>query len=136
MSLALHPGYTSWVPAWEWQVRRATAFIFYLLLFNAAQAQTLSLSPVQQFQKRIASNWKPPAGSQAIDIRIRLLPDGTLATPPIILTRGTGPLFIAARAAAARAILRSAPFDMFKRENYSIWRELELTLDPVTKPLR
>jgi len=117
-------------------VRRATALIFFLLLFNAAQAQTQSLSPVDQFRNRIASNWNPPTGSQAIDIRIRLLPDGTLASPPTILTRGTGPLFIAAREAAARAVLRSAPFDMFKRENYSVWREIEITLDPVTLPPR
>ena len=117
-------------------MRRATALIFFLLLFNAAQAQTQSLSPVDQFRNRIASNWNPPTGSQAIDIRIRLLPDGTLASPPTILTRGTGPLFIAAREAAARAVLRSAPFDMFKRENYSVWREIEITLDPVTLPPR
>jgi hypothetical protein len=112
-------------------VRRVTAFIF-PLLFSSAQAQTQSLpvEQVRQFKMRIASNWTPPAGSQAIEIRIRLRPDGTLNTPPEILTRGTSPLFIAARDAPARAVLRSAPFDMFKTENYSEWREIQITLDP------
>jgi hypothetical protein len=86
---------------------------------------------LDQFRQRIAVNWKPPKGFQTpIEIDIRLKPDGTLAGPPKILTRGTGPEFIAARDAAVKAILRSAPFDMFKRENYTVWRQLPLVLDP------
>src|SRR5215470_546828 len=98
---------------------RVTALIF-LLLFSSAQAQTQSVSrqEIEQFRKRVRLNWKPPSGSQAIEIRIQLRPNGTLAGSPKILTRGTGPLFIAARDAAARAVLRSVPFDMFRRENY------------------
>jgi hypothetical protein len=112
-------------------VRRLVAFIF-LLLFCSAQGQSQPLSlQVQQFRQRIAVNWKPPKGFQIpIEIDIRLKPDGTLAGPPKILTRGTGPQFIAARDAAVKAILRSAPFDMFKPENYAVWRELPLVLDP------
>ena len=114
----------------EGQVRRVIAFIF-LLLFCSAQGQSQPLSPLDQFRQRIAVNWKPPKGFQTpIEINIRLKPDGTLASPPKILTRGTGPQFIAARDAAVKAILRSAPFDMFKPENYTVWRELPLVLDP------
>ena len=118
---------------WGRQVRRVVVLIF-LLLFSSAQAKTQSLLPeeVRQFQMRIASNWTPPPGSPAIEIRVRLRPDGNLESLPEILTRGTGPLFIAAREAAARAVLRSAPFDMFKAENYSEWRDIQITLDPVT----
>ena len=104
----------------------------FLLLFSSAQAQTQGVlrQEIDQFRNRIRLNWKPPRGSQAIEMRIHLKPDGTLVEPPTILTRGTGPLFVAARDAAARAVLRSVPFDMFRRENYSTWRELEIVLDP------
>jgi hypothetical protein len=111
---------------------RRVVILFFLLLFSSAQAQTqsLSLEEVRQFQNRVRSNWTPPTGSQAIEMRIRLRADGTLDSPPEILTRGTGPLFIAARDAAARAVLRSAPFDMFKTGNYSEWRDIQIILDP------
>jgi len=111
-------------------VRRVIAFIF-LVLFCSAQGQSQPVLPLDQFRQRIAVNWKPPKDFQTpIDIDIRLKPDGTLDGPPKILTRGTGPEFIAARDAAVKAIRRSAPFNMFKPENYAIWRELSLVLDP------
>lgn len=112
-------------------MRRVIALIF-LLLFCSAQCQSQPLSlQIEQFRQRITVNWKPPKGFQTpIDIDIQLKPDGTLASPPKILTPGTSPQFIAARDAAVKAILRSAPFDMFKPENYAVWRELSLVLDP------
>src|SRR5262245_23307825 len=108
----------------------------FLLLFSAVQAQTQGVlrQEIDQFRNRIWLNWKPPRGSQAIEMRIRLKPDGTLVEPPTILTRGTGPRFVAARDAAARAVLRSVPF-VFRRENYSVWRDMEIVLDPTDPQL-
>jgi hypothetical protein len=94
-------------------VRRGIVLIFLLLFCSAqAQSQPLSLEEVRQFRQRLELNWKRPKDSQVIEIRIRLKPDGTLASPPMVLTSGTGPLFTAARDAALRAVRRSAPFDI------------------------
>ena len=79
--------------------------------------------------------WNPPAGAQnpqelVVAIRIRLKPDGTLAGPPMVMTSGQSPLFMASRDSAIRAVFRGQPFNMLRPENYEAWKDIEITFDP------
>jgi hypothetical protein len=64
-----------------------------------------------------------------VRIRIQLKPDGTLASPPMVMTRGTSETHLAARESAVRAIVRSQPFDMLSAANYEAWKEMEIAFD-------
>jgi hypothetical protein len=63
-------------------------------------------------------------------IRVKLNRDGRLAAPPIVLTSGASPLFMAARDSAIRALFRGQPYDMLKPEHYEQWKDVEITFDP------
>src|SRR6266540_4284157 len=101
---------------------------------NGAAAQ-LSLSELDALRARLAQLWTVPAGAKdpqelVVLIRIKLKPDGTLASPPIVLSSGKSPLFIAARDSAVRALFRGQPYDMLKPEHYEQWKDVEITFDP------
>jgi colicin import membrane protein len=103
-------------------------------LSNGAAAQ-LSLSELDALRARLAQLWTVPAGAKdpqelVVLIRIKLKPDGTLASPPIVLSSGKSPLFIAARDSAVRALFRGQPYDMLKPEHYEQWKDVEITFDP------
>jgi colicin import membrane protein len=98
-------------------------------------AAQLSQSEIDALRARLAQLWNPPAGASnpdelVVTIRMKLKPDGTLAGPPMVLTRGTSPLFMASRDSAARAVLRGQPFDMLRPEHYEQWKDIEITFDP------
>ncbi len=98
-------------------------------------AETLSMSELDALRARLASLWAIPAGAKdprelTVLIRIRLKPDGTLNGPPMVLTSGTTPLFVAARDSAIRAIFRGQPYDMLRPETYEVWKDIEITFDP------
>jgi hypothetical protein len=63
-------------------------------------------------------------------VRVKFKPDGTLAGPPMVLTTGRSPLFMAARDSAIRALFRGQPFEMLKPESYEQWQEIEINFDP------
>ncbi|OLB74293.1 MAG: hypothetical protein AUI16_15040 [Alphaproteobacteria bacterium 13_2_20CM_2_64_7] len=101
---------------------------------NGAAAQ-LSLSELDALRARLAQLWTVPAGAKdpqelVVLIRIKLKPDGTLASPPIVLSSGKSPLFVAARDSAVRALFRGQPYDMLKPEHYEQWKDVEITFDP------
>ena len=103
-------------------------------LSNGAAAQ-LSLSELDALRARLAQLWTVPAGAKdpqelVVLIRIKLKPDGRLAAPPIVLTSGKSPLFMAARDSAIRALFRGQPYDMLKPEHYEQWKDVEITFDP------
>src|SRR5258707_3359808 len=103
-------------------------------LSNGAAAQ-LSLSELEALRARLEQLWTGPAGAKgpqglAVLIRIKLKPDGTLAAPPMVLTSGKSPLFMAARDSAIRALFRRPPYDMLKPEHYQQWSDVEITFDP------
>ena len=95
------------------------------------QEAALSMNEIDAIRRRLSNNWNKPAGlanSQLeIDIFIRLRPDGSLAEPPKINSRGSGPLYDAVRDSAMRAVLRSAPFNMLNPSRYELWKDLDLT---------
>ena len=94
----------------------------------------MSQSEIDALRARLAQLWNPPAGATnpdelVVTIRMRLKPDGTLAAPPMVLTSGNTPLFVASRDSAARAVLRGQPFDMLRPEHYEQWKDIEITFD-------
>ena len=103
-------------------------------LSNGAAAQ-LSLSELEALRARLAQLWTVPAGAKdpqelVVLVRIKLNRDGKLAAPPVVLSSGTSPLFMAARDSAIRALFRGQPYDMLKPEHYEQWKDVEITLDP------
>ena len=103
-------------------------------LSNGRAAQ-LSMSELDALRARLGQLWSIPAGATdpqelVVQIRIMLKPDGTLAAPPMVLTSGKSPLFVAARDSAIRAVLRGQPYDMLKPEHYEQWKDIEITFDP------
>jgi colicin import membrane protein len=98
-------------------------------------AQQLTQTELDALRARLAQLWNPPAGAQnpqelVVAIRMRLKPDGTLNGPPMVMTSGQSPLFMAARDSAIRAVFRGQPFDMLRPETYEEWKDIEITFDP------
>ena len=98
-------------------------------------AETLSMSELDALRARLASLWNIPAGAKdprelIVSVRIQLKPDGTLNGPPMVLTSGQIPLFVAARDSAIRALFRGQPYDMLRPEHYELWKDIEITFDP------
>lgn len=103
-------------------------------LSNGAAAQ-LSLSELEALRARLAQLWTVPAGAKdpqelVVLVRVKLNRDGKLAAPPVVLSSGTSPLFMAARDSAIRALFRGQPYDMLKPEHYEQWKDVEITFDP------
>ena len=103
-------------------------------LSNGAAAQ-LSLSELEALRARLAQLWTVPAGAKdpqelVVLIRVKLNRDGRLAAPPVVLSSGKSPLFMAARDSAIRALFRGQPYDMLKPEHYEQWKDIEITFDP------
>ena len=100
-----------------------------------SSAAQLSMSELDALRQRLAQLWSIPAGAKdpqelVVLVRIKLKPDGTLAGPPMVLTSGRSPLFVAARDSAIRALFRGQPYDMLRPEHYEQWKDVEITFDP------
>jgi colicin import membrane protein len=101
----------------------------------SAIAARLSQSELDALRARLAQLWNPPSGARnpqelVVQVRMKLKPDGTLAAPPMVLTHGQSPFFMAARDSAVRAVFRGQPFDMLRPEHYEQWKDIEVTFDP------
>jgi hypothetical protein len=95
----------------------------------------LTQGEIDAMIKRIAALWNPPAGVKnpeeiIVRIRISLKPDGTLASPPVVVTIGASEHFLKARESAVRAIFLGQPFDMLSPATYNAWKDIEITFDP------
>jgi outer membrane biosynthesis protein TonB len=102
---------------------------------SSGKAAQISLSELDALRQRLAQLWSIPAGASdpqelVVLVRIKLKPDGRLAAPPMVLTSGKSPLFVAARDSAIRALFRGQPYDMLKPEHYEQWKDIEITFDP------
>ncbi len=97
-------------------------------------AATLSQNELDALRARLKQNWSVPPVAEKVVIRmvIRLTPDGRLASPPQVMTRGTGAAFEAFRDSAVRAVMVSQPFNMLRRETYETWREIDIDFDERT----
>jgi hypothetical protein len=97
-------------------------------------AATLSQNELDALRARLRQNWSVPPLAEKVVIRmvIRLLPDGRLASPPQVMTRGSGAAFEAFRDSAVRAVMVSQPFTMLRKETYEVWREIDIDFDERT----
>ena len=97
----------------------------------AGTAATLSQNELDALRARLKQNWSVPPVAEKVVIRmvIRLTPDGRLASPPQVMTRGSGASFEAFRDSAVRAVMVSQPFNMLRRETYETWREIDIDFD-------
>jgi outer membrane biosynthesis protein TonB len=102
---------------------------------SGGSAGQLSQSETGALRARLEQLWNVPAGVRdprelTLDVEIKLNPDGTLAAPPIVLTGGNSPLFIAARDSAYRAVYQGQPYTMLRPEHYELWKDIIVTFDP------
>jgi colicin import membrane protein len=98
-------------------------------------AAKLSQSEIDALRARLMQLWNVPAGVQNPDelkvtILVTIGRDRKLSAPPRVLTSGRGPLYVAARDSAVRALFLSQPFDMLRPDHYEQWKEIEITFDP------
>ena len=98
-------------------------------------AARMSQSELDALRARLAQLWNPPAGARnpqelVVQIRMQLKPDGTLVGPPMVVSTGQSPMYMAARDSAVRAVFRGQPFDMLRPEHYEQWKDIEITFDP------
>ena len=98
----------------------------------------LTLSEIDAFKVQMRRCWSVPAGAAnaqnlAVQIRVFLSPDGSLAQAPVLLNPGRlasgDAYFRAAAESAMRAIKRCEPYKM-PADKYSRWQELELNFNP------
>lgn len=61
-------------------------------------------------------------------IRVRFLPDGTLAEPPAIMDKPAGPRGLVFAESAAKAIAKCAPYKL-PPESYESWKDVMLYFD-------
>jgi colicin import membrane protein len=100
----------------------------------AGSASQLSQTELGALKARLQDLWILPPGSsnpreQTLDVEIQLKPDGTLAAPPIVLTQGNSPMFIAARDSARRAVYQGQPYTMLRPEHYELWKDIIVNFD-------
>ena len=98
-------------------------------------AAVLSQSELDAMRKRLQECWNPPVGAMSasnlkVVMRVLFKPDGSVASPPLLVA-GTASSFGPAMAESAkRAILTCQPFKMLRPENYELWKDIEITFDP------
>jgi outer membrane biosynthesis protein TonB len=102
---------------------------------SKGRAAQLSQDELDALRARLRQLWNPPAGARnpeeiVVTIRIRLNRDGSLAAPPEITNSGRSTLYMVSRERAAIAVVRGAPFNMLRPENYEAWKDIEITFDP------
>ena len=61
-------------------------------------------------------------------IRVKLLPDGTLESPPMIMDKPAGPKGLVFAESAAKAITKCAPYKL-PAEQYGAWKDVTLYFD-------
>ncbi len=98
----------------------------------------MTQSEIDALKSRLYRCWNPPvavreAAALVIEVRITLLPDGSLSGQPTIVGVGqaSDPLAQVAAEAAIRAVVQCAPFgDILKPENYVLWNQIDFVFDP------
>ena len=99
------------------------------------KASQTSQNELGALQARLQQLWNPPAGAKdprelTVEVEVQLKPDGTLAAPPVVMTHGSSPLFLAAKDSAIRALYQGQPYTMLRPEHYEDWKEVSIVFDP------
>src|SRR5215472_9872594 len=84
---------------------------------------------------QLTSCWNPPVGvREAKDLIVKvgfsLNRDGSLSGAPIVLNRGSNPLFRVAAESAVRAVLSCQPLRL-PPSRYEWWQQVEVNFDPI-----
>jgi hypothetical protein len=99
------------------------------------------IAAINAMRAHVQKHWIAPANTAnpeelVVKIRFSLKPDGMLAAPPRVVTRGATERYFKARDGAVRAIYRAQPFTMLRPVPYELWKQVEVTFDPRTAPRR
>jgi len=102
---------------------------------QGGKASQTSQNELGALQARLQQLWNPPAGARdpqelTVEVAVQLKPDGTLAAPPVVMTHGSSPLFLAAKDSAIRALYQGQPYTMLRPEHYEDWKEVSIVFDP------
>ncbi len=104
------------------------------------QQQTLSI--IDAVNKHIYDNncWNIPAGAKGaegllVTVHIRLSPDGELIGVPKIADGGRMNLpgqeyYRTAAESVLRAVRKCAPYDFLPKDQYNLWRDMEINFNP------
>lgn len=98
----------------------------------------MTQSEIAALQARLYQCWNPPIGVRevgelVVEVRISLLPDGSLAGEPIVksVQMASSPLAQIAAEAAVRAVVQCSPFgDILRPETYGQWNQIDFKFDP------
>jgi outer membrane biosynthesis protein TonB len=102
------------------------------------EGAAMTQSEIAALKARLYRCWNPPvavreAGALVVEVRITLLPDGSLSGDPQIIGVGqvSNPLAQVAAEAAVRAVVQCAPFgDILRPETYALWNTIDFVFDP------
>ena len=102
------------------------------------EGAAMTQSEIAALKARLYRCWNPPvavreAGALVVEVRITLLPDGSLSGQPQIVgvAMASDPLSQVAAEAAIRAVVQCAPFgDILRPENYALWNQIDFIFDP------
>ena len=98
----------------------------------------MTQSWIAALTSKLVRCWNPPvgareAGALVVTVSFNLLPDGSLAAPPVpVEVMGvSNPQAVAAMDAAVRAVAQCAPYnDVFPPEHYEQWQSILIDFDP------
>jgi outer membrane biosynthesis protein TonB len=102
------------------------------------EGAAMTQSEIAALKARLYRCWNPPvavreAGALVVEVRITLLPDGSLSGQPQIVgvSMASDPLSQVAAEAAIRAVVQCAPFgDILRPETYALWNQINFVFDP------
>jgi hypothetical protein len=102
------------------------------------EGAAMTQSEITALKARLYRCWNPPvavreAGALVVEVRITLLPDGSLSGQPQIvgIAMASDPLAQVAAEAAIRAVVQCAPFgDILRPETYALWNQIDFVFDP------
>jgi len=111
-------------------------------VISAVDIRQQSLAIADAVNKHIYDNncWNVPAGAKGaaglqVTIHIRLSPDGKLIGAPKVtdsrrMDMPGQEFFRTAAESAQRAVLKCAPYDFLPKDQYDLWRDMEIVFDP------
>lgn len=98
-------------------------------------SQQLSIDELVALARHVEKCWNvlPGVGNverAAVELRIQMNPDGTLAAPPQVINRGTGPAFQTTAESAVRAVIACQPYKMLSANKYNFWKDMIFMFSP------
>jgi len=111
-------------------------------IISTVDVKQQTLSIIDSIDKHISDNqcWNVPAGAKGAEglkvaVQVRLTPDGKIMGSPTVVDSGrmTMPgqeFFRTAAESALRAVRKCAPYDFLPKDQYDLWKNMEIIFDP------